>query len=66
MGSKSTMKASPFFKAQLARPLAVQPMVSLVQALMRAKETDKAVDFLKSTLEADPANAEARVLMGSI
>ena len=55
-----------FQSAVNASPSAVQPMVSLVQALMRAKETDKAVEFLKSTLEANPANAEARVLMGSI
>ena len=49
-----------------ASPSAVQPMISLVNALMRAQRTDKAVAFLKSTLEASPENAEAQVLMGSI
>ena len=41
-------------------------MISLVHALVRAQKTDKAIAFLKSTLEANPDNAEAQVLMGSI
>ena len=55
-----------FQSAVDASPSAIQPMVSLVEALVRAKKTDRAVAFLKSTLEASPDNAEARVLMGSI
>ena len=47
-------------------PSAIQPMISLVHALVRAQKTDKAVALLKSTLEANPDNAEAHVLMGSI
>ena len=55
-----------FQSAVNASPSAVQPMISLVHALVRAQETDKAIGFLKSTLEANPDNAEAQVLMGSI
>ena len=55
-----------FQSAVNASPSAVQPMISLVQALVRAQKTDKAIAFLKSALEANPDNAEAQVLMGSI
>lgn len=55
-----------FQKAVNASPSAVQPMVSLVQALVRAHKTDQATAFLKSTLQVNPDNAEAHVLMGSI
>ena len=55
-----------FQSAVNASPSAVQPMISLVHALVRAQKTDKAIAFLKSTLEANPDNAEAQVLMGSI
>ncbi|HZT35361.1 MAG TPA: tetratricopeptide repeat protein [Nitrososphaera sp.] len=47
-------------------PSATQPMVSLVDALVRAQKTDQAMSFLKSTLESNPDNAEAHVLMGSL
>ena len=47
-------------------PSAVQPMISLVQTLVRAQKTDKAIAFLKSALDTNPDNAEARILMGSI
>ena len=55
-----------FQSAVNASPSAIQPMISLVRALVRAQKTDKAIAFLKSTLEANPDNAEAQVLMGSI
>ena len=55
-----------FQSAVNASPSAVQPMISLVHALMRAQKTDEAIAFLKSTLEANPDNAEAQVLLGSI
>ena len=55
-----------FQSAVNASPSALQPMVSLVQALMRAQKTDKATAFLKSVLEANPDNADAYVLMGAI
>jgi tetratricopeptide (TPR) repeat protein len=41
-------------------------MASLVGELVQAKQTDKAVAFLQSVLKANPANAEALVLLGSI
>ena len=47
-------------------PSAVQPMISLVQTLVRAQKTDKAIAFLKSALDTNPDNVEARILMGSI
>ena len=55
-----------FQSAVNASPLAVQPMVSLVNALVRGQKTDKAIEVLKLTLEANPDNAEAQVLLGSI
>ena len=55
-----------FQSAVNASPSAVQPMISLVHALVRAQKTDKAMAFLRSMLEAHPDNAEAQVLMGSI
>jgi len=41
-------------------------MVNLVRALVRAQRMDRATAFLQSTLRANPANAEAQVLLGSI
>jgi predicted Zn-dependent protease len=38
----------------------------LVQAYVRAKQTDKAVALLQQTLKSDPANAEAYVLLGAV
>ncbi len=55
-----------FQAAAVASPSSIQPMVALVGAFMRAKQTDKAVGFLQSVLKANPANAEAYVLLGSI
>ena len=55
-----------FQSAVNASPSAVQPMISLVHALVRAQKTDKAMAFLRSILDAHPDNAEAQVLMGSI
>ena len=52
--------------AVAAEPSAVQPMIALVQEMMRAKQTDKAVAFLQAALNTNPANAQALVLMGSI
>src|SRR5262249_4551348 len=57
---------SVFESAVNAAPSAIQPMVSLVHALVRAQKTDKAIDFLKSVLETNPSNAQAQVLMGSV
>ena len=55
-----------FQNAVAIAPSAVQPMVSLVRALVGAKQTDKAVAFLQSVLKTNPENAEAYVLLGSI
>jgi tetratricopeptide (TPR) repeat protein len=52
--------------AYAAAPNAEQSLVSLVNVYVRAQQTDKAVDFLKSVTKANPANAEAYVLLGSI
>jgi tetratricopeptide (TPR) repeat protein len=45
---------------------AVQPMSALVRTLVRAQKLDRAMAFLQTVLEANPANAEAYVLLGSI
>jgi tetratricopeptide (TPR) repeat protein len=52
--------------AYAATPSAIQPMVSLVRALVAAKKTDQAEAFLRTVLKANPQNAEAYVLLGSL
>ena len=49
-----------------ANPGAARPMAALVGGYIEAKQTDKAEAFLKSALQANPQNAEALVLMGSV
>jgi tetratricopeptide (TPR) repeat protein len=51
---------------QAAAPAAVQPMVALVNTLVRAKKLDQAVNFLQTVLKKTPTNTEARVLLGSV
>jgi len=55
-----------FQSAASAAPTAIQPMISLVRALVRAGKSDKAIAFLRSVLEVNADNAEALVLMGTI
>ena len=43
----------------------VPEMVALVQAYLRAQQTDKALVFLQGVLKENPANADALVLLGS-
>ena len=45
---------------------AVQPMVTLVGALVSAGKLDRATTFLQTVLQSNPDNAEAYVLQGSI
>lgn len=52
--------------AYAANSDATQPMFALVSTLVRAKQMDRAVAFLKTVLEKNPANAEAHVLLGSV
>ena len=47
-------------------PGAVQPMSALVNSLVRAQKLDEAVDLLQKALKANPENAEALVLLGSV
>src|SRR5262249_783582 len=49
-----------------AAPGSVQPMVTLVNALVRAGKLDRAAAFLQTVLQSNPDNAEAHVLLGSI
>src|SRR3974377_736431 len=49
-----------------ASPTAVQPVAALVNTLVRAQKLDEAVSLLQTTLKANPANAEALVLLGSV
>ena len=52
--------------AYAAAPSAVQPMLSLVQAYIRSNQTEKAIALLQNVLKANPADAEAYVLLGKI
>jgi tetratricopeptide (TPR) repeat protein len=52
--------------AYSASPSATQPMAALVNAYLRAKQTDKAVNFLQNVLKANPANADAYIFLGQI
>ena len=49
-----------------AAPGAPQPMAQMVQTYVRAHQVDKAESFLQSVLKANPRNAEALVLLGSL
>ena len=52
--------------AYAAAPTSGQPMLSLVRAYVRAKQTDKAIALLQDAIKSNPVNAEAYVLLGSI
>ena len=47
-------------------PAAVQPMVALVNTMVRANQLDKANIFLQKVLKENPKNAVALILLGSI
>ena len=49
-----------------ASPGAVQPMADLVGGYLRAQQVDKAESFIRAVLKANPANANALVLLGTI
>ena len=55
-----------FQDAAKASPSAVQPMASLVDALVRAHKTDRALDVLQSALRANPDDAVAYALRGLV
>jgi cellulose synthase operon protein C len=55
-----------FQDAVTAAPSAQQPLAGLVGAMVAAKQNDKAIAYLQSTLKNDPNNAEADVLLGKI
>ena len=52
--------------AVAAASTATQPMTTLVETLLKAKQPDKAVAFLQSTLKTNPKYADAYVLLGDI
>jgi tetratricopeptide (TPR) repeat protein len=52
--------------AYTSAPNAVQPMYSLFLAYVQAGKMAEAEAFLQSTLTANPSNADAHVLMGSL
>ncbi len=64
--NKYEQGVSALQSAYTAAPSAIQPMLSLVRAYVGAKQTDKAVDLLQKALKANPNDAEAYVLLGSI
>jgi len=55
-----------FQSAVTAAPTAAQPMHALVQAMLRAKQNDRAITFLDSVLKDNPNNADAYVLLGNV
>jgi tetratricopeptide (TPR) repeat protein len=63
---KSDASITAFQNAVDATPLAAQPMVDFVQALVRAHRAEKATAFLQGVLKDHPHNAEAYVLLGSL
>jgi len=63
---KNDESIAAFQNAVAAAPSAVEPMVSLVRALVHANETDRAVSFLESVLKTNPGSADALVLLGSL
>ena len=64
-GKKYDQSINVLQKAYAAAP-AVAPMVTLVNALVRAEKVDQAAAFLQTVLQSNPDNAEAHVLLGSI
>ena len=63
---KSGQAIDALQSAYTASPSAVPPMLNLVRAYVHVKQTDKAITLLQNVLKADPANAEAYVLLGDI
>ena len=55
-----------FQNAVAAAPSAAQPMADLVAAMVKAKQTDKAIAYLQSVLKQNSTNAQAYVLLGNI
>ena len=53
-------------KAHEATPDAMQPMASLVRAFLRAEQPEKAEEFVRSVIEANPDSAEAYILLGTL
>ncbi len=49
-----------------ASPNAIQPLAALVGTYLRAKQPDKAEALVQSAIKANPKNAEAITLLGSI
>src|SRR5207249_10598861 len=45
---------------------AVQPLAALVATMVRAKQTDQAIAFLRTVLKENSANAQAQVLLGDV
>jgi len=65
-GEKRFTDSLSVLQAAYAANPAVQPMAALVNAYVQSKQTDKAQEFLQSALKANPQNAEALVLLGSL
>jgi tetratricopeptide (TPR) repeat protein len=49
-----------------ANPDAPQPLAAMVRVYLQAKQTDRAEAFIDEALKANPSNAEALVLKGSL
>ena len=64
--NKNDESIAAFQKAYAAAPGNAQTMDALVNAFMRAGKLDEAKSFLRAVLDANPASAEAQVLLGSV
>ena len=52
--------------AVAAAPSAVQPMAALVATMVKAKQTDQAIAFLRTVLKENSSSAQAYVLLGDV
>ena len=66
IGQKKLNESLALYKDAYNQNPGVQPMAALVNVYMRAGQADKAQAFLEEALKANPRNAEALVLLGSI
>ncbi len=66
VGQKKLNESLAIFRDAYTQNPSVEPMTALVNVYMRVGQIDKAEAFLHEVLKANPHNAEALVLLGSV